>query len=187
MNKSCNEFRQLGITVCCQRLLQLAILIAFLLPSPTWADTFPESDFNGMQIEYSIEGFTVTGSEDVSSFTTTRTLTGTLTTSGTLAVSGTVTNSRNNLSVPWTGGTWTEATITVNAGNSDSQSIEMKSFTSAPFSVSVQVPAGTTFGSFSVQLAGFYGNGEFRGLSVSGSFSPLRSCFDTSLPPPRDR
>lgn len=174
MNRSCNEFRQLGITVCCQRLFQLAILIAFLLPSPTWADTFPESgDFNGMQIEYSIDGFTVTGSEDVSDFTTTRTLTGYLTTSGTLTVSGTVTNSRNNLTVPWTGNTWTEATITVNAGdNSDSQSIEMKSFISAPFSVSVQVPAGTTSGSFSIQLAGNYGNGEFRGLSVSGSVSP---------------
>lgn len=135
------------------------------------AETFPSATFNGMQIAYDISGASLEEPEDHDGFTVWRTHSGTLGT-GTLQVQGTVVTraASNNLSV------------TVQAGNETNSYQETIIYEAGgAFNISVPIPVDATSGSFSINLTGHYGNGETRGVEVTGTLTVQNHPPEVSL------
>ncbi len=147
------------------RLLALAGLCAALAVATTGqppgaiaaGGTFPGTPFNGMSISYSIDGAELWAPLDRHDFTTSRTYHGRIL-GPVLRVSGTV-------SQDW--GYGASLSVEVSAGG------ERKTFTAEGenpwrqnYDVAVPVPPGTTTGSVSVRMVGYYNVGT-RGLVVS--------------------
>lgn len=132
--------------------------------SPASADSYPGGDgFNGLNIIYSISGGSVKSVDDSSGFTTTRSIKGTCS-PGTVTISGTVESK-------WSPEVSVDVSIN-NGDKSDSKKIEMKKTdNSKSFSVSIPVTKSTDKVTFSIYMGASYGNGESRGLRVSGTLT----------------
>ncbi|HJJ45453.1 MAG TPA: hypothetical protein O0Y17_00030 [Methanocorpusculum sp.] len=148
-----------------KKLLLCAICIiaaALIFVSPACADSYPGGDgFNGLNIIYSISGGSVSSVDDSDGFTTTRSIKGTCS-PGTVTISGTVESK-------WSPEVGVEVSIN-NGDKSESKKIEMKKTDDAKsFSVSIPVTKSTDRVTFSIYMGASYGNGEFRGLRVSGT------------------
>lgn len=125
------------------------------------AGTFPASPFNGMQIQYDISGVIINSSSDKEDFTTTRYLEGTIS-GNVITVSGAfLMDGGDDVNMDITGGnkTWHKEKQKP-PGAKDCGKF------SEPFSVILETGAG-----FSIRMNTLYGNGEMRGLVVSGAFS----------------
>jgi hypothetical protein len=159
----------------------VCILTIILLPSALAQSsrTYPDQPFNSLQITYSITGADITSTEDHPGFTTARSLKGNLV-GDTLTVSGNVVGDAGTNILD----------VVVSAGESkDFRDTGGRKWTKS-FSVSVPVAKDAQSGSFSIRLTGQYGNGETRGLVVSGKFQkpPAKVSYLTIFPinPPTD-
>lgn len=134
-------------------------------PGGSVSGTFPDTPFNGMQIDYSFSGGAAGAPEDSPGFTTSRTYTGTLG-SGTMTLSGTARMGNGygaDLSVSiWAGSEHKEFNAYIKSG--------FPSFNEQAFSLTIPIPADALDGGFSVDMTGNYNAGS-RGLVVSGSFT----------------
>ncbi|RTZ91559.1 MAG: hypothetical protein DSY91_04925, partial [Deltaproteobacteria bacterium] len=123
---------------------------------------YPAETFNGMQISYSVSGASMPKMKDVDGFTTSRHYEGRLG-SGTLSVSGTA-------RVTWS--PYIVLSVSVSAGSKHAErTYKFKGPGSRSFSLKVPIPQDATTGGFSISMSGSYGNGEDRGLVVSGDFT----------------
>ena len=146
-------------------LLTLGIVaLALVFVSPVCADSYPGGDgFNGLNINYSISGGSVSSVSDTSGFTTYRSIKGTCS-PGTVTVSGTVESN-------WSPEVSVEIYIN-NGDKSESKKMEMKKDdNSKSFSISIPVKKSTKNVSFSIFMGASYGNGESRALRVSGTLT----------------
>ncbi|MDO5847526.1 MAG: hypothetical protein Q4Q20_04425 [Methanocorpusculum sp.] len=137
-------------------------VLALLFVFPASADSYPGGDgFNGLNIIYSISGGSVESVDDSDGFTTSRSIKGTCS-PGTVTISGTV---ESNWSPE------VRVNVSINNGEkSDSKKIEMKKTdNSKSFSVSIPVTKSTDKVTFSISMDASYGNGQNRGLRVSGT------------------
>jgi hypothetical protein len=129
---------------------------------------YPESPdtWNGMVITYSISGVDLSAPSDTPGYTWTRDFNGTITGS-TVTVSGNL-HQEN--------GYGADATVYLAVGSaSESASYsgsinETNPIWDQPFSLSVNVPSGAQYGSFSISMEGIYNAGG-RGLVVEGSLT----------------
>ena len=123
---------------------------------------FPAKTFNGMQISYSISGASMPKMKDTPGFTTLRHYVGRLG-SGTLSVSGTA-------RVTWS--PLVTLSVRVSAGSKHmDKTYSFKGPGSQSFTLKIPIPDDAEGGGFSISMDGSYGNGEDRGLVVSGSFT----------------
>lgn len=142
--------------------------------------TFTEgSSFNGMQITYTFSGAILDPPVDASDFTTTRSYRGNMSVGTTMTLTGTVHMDWGSIS------TSTRAWVEVD-GRSE-QWWSNKSTTSSPtvwedsFNVDIPIPSNARTGAFGVSMYSSYGNGESRGLVVSGSLTvpPVKISYVT--------
>lgn len=146
----------------------LAALLVLLVSRRVLADgTFPAEPFNGMQITYQVSGISLGTPVDKHGFGTVRAHPQAKLVSASLRLSGTVVNTWNDDGpAP---ATMSFVTIRLAAGSvSASQSFDLLGKKAKAFDLELRVPKGATTASFSVSIAGSYGNGESRGLGVSG-------------------
>jgi len=166
------KFRSIGgisiryIGLCEHVLLVLAFFcVSAVASGSSDSGTYPAEPFNGMQIDYSISGASITKSTDSPGFTTERILEGTLG-SGELRVSGTA-RMGNGYSADLTVKVWAgdkEDTFSANILSG------FPGFNEQTFEVAVPVPQGAISGGFSIEMNGHYNAGD-RGLIVSGDFA----------------
>ena len=123
---------------------------------------YPAEAFNGLQISYSVSGASMPKMKDMEGFTCSRHYEGRLG-NGTLKIAGTA------------GSSWhpyVTLSVSVSAGEKHAErTYEFKSPGSRSFSLSVPIPKDATSGGFAISMSASYGNGEDRGLVVSGSFT----------------
>ncbi len=124
--------------------------------------TYPDSPFNGMQIDYSFSGGSAVSMEDVHDFSTSRYYTGTLG-SGSMTLSG-------KGSMTW--GYYADLSVTIWAGDKQEtfETTIDKDSEEQAFELTIPIPADALNGGFSINMTGYYSAGT-RGLTVSGSFS----------------
>lgn len=132
------------------------------------SDEFPGGDgFNGLNIGYTISGAQVSGVEDHDGFTESRTITGSCS-SGRITITGHVENN-------W--GASVGVTVTIRSGtDNDEQTLTLNKETgkSKNYSVSIPVTKSSKDVTFSISVGASYGNGESRGLCVSGTFQNIK-------------
>lgn len=150
-------------------LLVFSLMFSMVVPDAGAQSSgrFPdEGTFNGMAIIYSVSGVDLTVPVDTSDFTTSRVFNG--------SVSGSVVSVSGTFHFERGSPTFVIATASVSVGGTDQSftydcsTNESISVVDQPFSASVTVPSGATSGSFSITMTATYGNGEVRGLTVSG-------------------
>lgn len=150
----------------------LCVLLGVLVPSLARAasGTWPTESFNGMQITYQVSGLSLGPPEDKPGFSTVRTYKAKIT-GPTLRLSGTVVNAWNDDGPK--PATVSFVTVSLAAGNvSATRSFDLLGKKARDFDLEVRVPKGAKTASFGVSIAGHYGNGEHRGLSVGGEAKP---------------
>ena len=123
---------------------------------------YPARTFNGMQISYSVSGASMPKMKDEHDFTTSRHYEGRLG-SGTLSVSGTA-------RMTWEG--HIDLSVSVSAGSKHAEkTYKFEGPGSRSFNLKIPIPDDASGGEFSIDMGGSYGNGEVRGLVVSGTFT----------------
>ncbi len=124
---------------------------------------FPGEPFNGMQVNYSITGATISKYTDTPGFTWTRSLVITdIQLGGVLGISGSVT----------AGGLGCTVKVTVSAGNkSSSETYEVKPGSPRSFQQQVTIPRDAKSASISIDMNGHYSmGGGSRGVVVHGDW-----------------
>ncbi len=149
------------------------VALALVFVSPVSADSYPGGDgFNGLNIIYSISGGSVTSVDNTSGFTTYRTIKGTCS-PGTVTVSGTVESK-------WSPEVRVSVVIS-NGEKTESKKYDMKKTDDAQsFSLSIPVSKSAKQVTFSISMNASYGNGENRGLKVSGTLE--NTGYDENAP-----
>lgn len=148
------------------RVLFVALFV-LLLPRLARAETYPGEPFNGMQITYKVSGIALGQPTDKPGFGTYRTYASGKLVGPTVAFSGSVVNTWNDDGP--NPSTTSFVTVKVSAGNvSESSSFALLGTKKKEFELEVRVPPGAKTASFSVSIAGSYGNGEARSLGVNG-------------------
>lgn len=138
------------------------LILCMLLFLPVRADVFPGGDgFNGLNISYSISGGQVSEVKDRDGFTTTREITG-ICSNGTITITG-------NIESNWS--PIVNVTVSLSNGEkTDEKKLKLeKTDNSKSYSVSIPVTKSTKSVHFSISVGAAYGNGQSRGLLVSGS------------------
>ncbi len=117
--------------------------------------TYPDSPFNGMQIDYSFSGGSAASMEDVHDFSTSRYYTGTLG-SGSMTLSG-------KGSMTW--GYYADLSVTIWAGDKQEtfETTIDKDSEEQAFELTIPIPADALNGGFSINMTGYYSAGT-RGL-----------------------
>lgn len=122
---------------------------------------FPQEGFNGMTLNYSINGVSVERSEDEGGFTRTRYLNGKVS-SGKITVSVSAVN-------PSTGNSRLHVTINVGTKVTEKEVVSETEKEKMSINLSADVPKGTPC-QILISQNSFYGNGQSRGLEISGQF-----------------
>jgi len=123
---------------------------------------FPAKTFNGMQISYSVSGASMPKMKDSPGFTASRHYEGRLG-SGTLSVSGTA-------RMTWGG--HINLSISLSAGSKQAEkTYEFEGHSSRSFNLKIPIPDDAEEGGFDINMDASYGNGQSRGVEVSGSFT----------------
>lgn len=140
----------------------LTLFITNITP-PVAAEIFPVGGFNGLQIDYNISGANLGTPTDVWDFTTSREFKNGKLTGSTLTISGSAISG---------GGPTVNVSASVRDNNSSRSDSFSKTMTPADqsqaFSLNLDVYQDTIDVSFSIYMSAHFGNGETRGLTVSG-------------------
>ncbi|MBK7397553.1 MAG: hypothetical protein IPJ34_14990 [Myxococcales bacterium] len=150
----------------------LCVILWVLVPGLARAagGTWPTESFNGMQITYQVSGLSLGPPEDKPGFSTVRSYKAKIT-GPNVRFSGTVVNTWNDDGPK--PATVSFVTVSLSAGNvSATKSFDLLGKKARDFDLEVRVPKGAKTASFGVSIAGHYGNGENRGLSVGGEAKP---------------
>ena len=145
--------------------------------SGSTSGTFPEGDgdFNGLKINYSVSGISVTQTKDTGDFTTTRAITGNLGSSE-LRVSGTAIGRDAKCKTEY-GDFYRTLNVVVTAGGNEKKFQAPlpdacdKSSKDYTFNVGVPIPANARSGSFSITFTYINPRFDNRSLVVSGKMT----------------
>ena len=143
--------------------LFIAVAVLAAISKSQSSGIFPGEPFNGMQVNYSITGATISKYTDVPGFTWTRSLVITdVQKTGMLGISGSL----------QAGGLGCTVTVTVNAGGkSSSGTYEVKPGTPMSFQQQVAIPKDAKSVSISINMNGHYSmGGGSRGVVVQGDW-----------------